>query len=64
MQLKSLQRSIQMHQKPCYLNGVGEVNTIRIWLALQKVEKSQTRHEEELPSGMQSGGSQMTTPQE
>ena len=64
MQFRSLQRCIQMHQKPCYLNGVREVNMIRIWLVLWKVKKSRKWYEEELPSGMRSGGSQMTTPRE
>ena len=36
------------------------VMLISIWLTIQKVE-SQTGHEGGLPSGMQSGGSQMTT---
>ena len=36
------------------------VMLISIWLTIQKVE-SQTGHEDGLPSGMQSGGSQMTT---
>ena len=36
------------------------VMLISIWLTIQKVE-SQTGHEDGLPSGMRSGGSQMTT---
>ena len=71
MQLRSQENSTQMHQKPCYQDGAREVFVLfmvlmlmSIWLRFQVI-KSQTGRGSGLPSGMQSGGSQMTTgPQE